>query len=176
MCNTLDSTQNCGFELNVNTASCPQRSKGLSVSTAGQIRRALPKTPDSDAIAAWWVQNNLRVCVRERKSSSLAYVLAWYMTSLLSPPPQDPKSESCSISHEAGRRAVYSEIRASRRLTHHHRGWDTSTSIGCEKVKSVRAQRAQRAWLFINECEDVRECRRLYFRQLAVMNVPRWHL
>ncbi|MEQ2171680.1 hypothetical protein GOODEAATRI_013245, partial [Goodea atripinnis] len=32
----------CGFELNVNTASCPQWSKELSVLTAGQIRRAKP--------------------------------------------------------------------------------------------------------------------------------------
>lgn len=43
-------------------------------------------------------------------------------------------------------------------------------------MKSVRAKRAQRAWLFINECEDERECRRSYFRQLAAVNVPRWYL
>lgn len=74
---TLDSTQSCGFELNVNTASCPQRSKGLSVSTARQIRRALPKIPDSDAMAVWWAKNNSRARVSGRSKLSLALHTCW---------------------------------------------------------------------------------------------------
>lgn len=162
MCNTLDSTQGCGFELNVNTASCPQWSRGLSVLTARQIRReqkqVLPKTVDSDAIMERVGENNLFMCVCHLEVSCL------HSLCLLSPDmwphychPQTFESIVFNYSWTTAQHCLLgnqSQPRVNSLI-----GVLTSTPKTTDQRwrKGTSQSRGKRVWLFIKRGEDERE-------------------